>query len=73
MNRFYFKTSAKTNVNVKEAFEELLKLDSRNNLVLMNDKSSSSSTVNKNSVNPVKNKKIPENNKDSSKRKCLLM
>ena len=61
---------------MKEAFEELLKRDSRNNIVVMNEKSSGSgSNVAKNSISASKNKKSQDisNNSKDTKLKCLLM
>lgn len=69
----HMETSAKTNVNVKEAFQELLKLDPKNNSIFsdtkQNDKNSSQSSLVKNSVNPKKSKEINENRK----KKCSIM
>lgn len=66
-------TSAKTNVNVKEAFQDLIKLDPKNSTVFndnkQNDKSSSQSSLIKNIVNPKKRKESNENRK----KKCILM
>ena len=61
---------------MKEAFEELLKRDSRNNIVVMNEKSSGSgSNPAKNSVNASKSKKSQDisNSSKEGKRKCSLM
>ena len=70
----FIETSAKTNVNVKEAFQELLKLETKNNLSLTindNQNSNNSSLGNKNSNN---NKK--DNNKSKTKennnKKCII-
>ena len=70
LNKFKFEslqTSSKTNTNIKEAFDELLKLDSRSGLSNGVDKSentSSSSSIAKNSANPPKK---------NDKKKCLVM
>lgn len=75
-------TSAKTNVNVKEAFQQLLSMDTRYNMSIdskHNDKSSSSSSLAKNSVKPKAKKEAKDkSNADQStstaaKRKCSVM
>ncbi len=61
----FMETSAKTNINVKEAFQELLKLDVRNNLSLnVNDNLSSNSNLNSNASNG------SSNNGNDSKKNC---
>jgi hypothetical protein len=69
----FLKTSAKNNTNVKEAFEELLKLDPKHNgLFDSKDKSSSSSSLAKNAVNP-KKKKEDSAAPAKTKKKCVVM
>lgn len=72
----FIETSAKNNINVKEAFQELLKLDTKNSQLFTDsktsDKASSSSSLSKNAVNPKKAAKS-EKKPNESKRKCLIM
>lgn len=66
----FMETSAKTNVNVKEAFQELLKLDTRNNLSLNVHENLSSNSLNGNttSVNNSNNKLNKKNDKKANKK-----
>lgn len=82
-NLVFLKTSAKTNINVKEAFEELLKLDIRNSQLFNDSKSpdkssASQSSLTKNAVKSSKKGPKGEREKKTSegrggKRKCSVM
>lgn len=61
----FIETSAKTNVNVKEVFTELLKLDKRNN-ILFNDGKGDKSSKGGSSKNDA-------NKETGGKRKCAIM
>ena len=80
----HMETSAKNNLNVKEAFQQLLSMDTRYNMSLdsngknNNDKLSSQSSLAKNAVKPKKasksDKKASEGQpNEPAKRKCVVM
>lgn len=62
MNCAFIETSAKTNTNIKEAFQELLKLDPKNSNLIIEGTSDSS-----------KGEKSDGKGKKNGKKKCIVM
>jgi small GTP-binding protein len=71
----FIETSAKTNVNVKEAFQDLLKLETRNNLSLnVNDSTNAINSINSSSKNEssTDSKGSSKKTKSQSNKKCSI-
>lgn len=65
MNCAFIETSAKANTNIKEAFQELLKLDPKNSNLIIEGSSDGSKSE--------KSVKSEKSDKNKEKKKCLIM